>query len=150
MYNILVHAHSGWRWVVLILMLAAIFKAFSGWRGKKEFMAGDKKLAMFAMVSFHIQFLLGWILYFVSPKGAAMAGVDGFMKVSAARFNALEHPLMMTIAMIVLTIGYGKAKRMVSNDGKFKKIFVFYLITLLLVLAAIPWPFRTELGGGWF
>jgi hypothetical protein len=136
--------------VVLILMLAAIFKAFSGWRGKKEFTPGDKKLAMFAMVSFHIQFLIGWILYFVSPKGAAMIGVDGFMKVTTLRFNALEHPLMMTIAMIILTIGYGKAKRMAAGDGKFKKIFVFYLITLLLVLAAIPWPFRTELGGGWF
>src|SRR5687768_17034536 len=148
MYNILVHAHSGWRWIVLILMLAAIIKAFSGWRGNKEFMAGDKKLAMFAMIAFHIQFLLGWILYFVSPKGLAMTSVDGFMKVTAARFNALEHPLMMTIAMIVLTIGYGKAKR--AAEGKFKKIFIFYFITILLVLAAIPWPFREALGGKWF
>jgi hypothetical protein len=150
MDNILIHAHSVWRWVVLILLLTAIFKAFSGWRGKKEFTAGDKKLAMFAMISFHIQFLIGWILYFVSQKGAAMLSQEGFMKFAPARFNAMEHPLMMTIAMIVITIGYGKPKRLTQANGKFKKIFVFYLITLLIVLAAIPWPFRTALGGGWF
>ena len=149
MYNILVRAHSGWRWVVLILLLAAIFKAFAGWRGKKEFTGGDKKLAMFAMVSFHIQFLMGWIMYFIGPKGFQMTGQDSFMSDKIARFFGLEHMLMMTIAMIVITIGYSKAKRITENDRKFKKIFVFYLVTLLIVLASIPWPFR-NLGAAWF
>lgn len=144
---IMVHAHSVWRWVVLILLLAAICKAFLGWRGKKEFTKGDKMLAMFAMVSFHIQFLGGLILYFISPK---VAFVSGFMKISMLRFFILEHSLMMIIVMVLLTMGYSKSKRIVESDKKFKKIFVFYLISLLIILAAIPWPFRTALLSGWY
>ena len=142
----MVHAHSGWRWVVLILLLAAIVKAFSGWRSKKEFKSGDKKLALFAMMSFHIQFLGGLILYFMSPK---VVFVSGFMKNSVLRFFAMEHILMMAIAMILLSVGYNKSKRIVESDKKFKKIFVFYLISLIIILASIPWPFRA-LGGQWF
>ena len=142
----MVRAHSGWRWVVLILLLAAIFKAFSGWRGKKEFKVGDKKLAMFAMVAFHIQFLGGLILYFISPK---VVFVSGFMKDSVLRFFAMEHIVAMTIAMILLTVGYSKSKRIIEGDKKFKKIFVFYLISLIIILASIPWPFRA-LGAAWF
>ena len=120
----MIHGHSVWRWVVLILLLAAIFKAFMGWRGKKEFTSGDKKLAMFAMVAFHIQFLGGLILYFISPK---VAFIEGFMKISMLLFFAMEHILLMSIAMILLTMGYSKSKKIVESDKKFKKIFVFYL-----------------------
>lgn len=143
----MVRAHSGWRWVVLILLLAAIFKAFSGWRGKKEFTAGDKKLAMFAMIAFHIQYLGGIILYFISPK---VMFVPGMMKAQMLRFYAMEHIVMMTIAFVLLTYGYSKSKKIVEAGRKFKKIFVFYLISLLIILAAIPWPIRTQLGASWF
>lgn len=68
MENILIPAHSGWRWIVLILLIAAVVKMNIGWKGKKNFTAGDKKLAMFAMIAYHIQFLVGWILYIVSSK----------------------------------------------------------------------------------
>ena len=101
---------------------------------------------MFAMVSYHIQFLGGLILYFISPKVSFAAG---FMKDSIARFFAMEHILLMSISMILLTIGYSKSKRIIESDKKFKKIFVYYLISLLIVLASIPWPFRA-LGAGWF
>ena len=47
MYNGLLHAHSGLRWVVLILLLAAIFNAFSK-KKSGTWGAGDKKLALFS------------------------------------------------------------------------------------------------------
>ena len=144
---IMIHVHSVWRWVVLILLLAAIFMAFSGWRSKKEFKSAHKKLALFAMVAFHIQFLGGFILYFISPK---VAFVSGFMKVTMLRFFAMEHILLMTLAMILLTMGYSKSKKIVENYKKFKVIFVFYLISLLIILASIPWPFRTALFSNWY
>ncbi len=50
---------------------------------------------------------------------------------------------MMLIAIILITIGYRKAK-----VGNAKGVFTYYLIALLLMLAAIPWPFRA-LGAGW-
>lgn len=146
LYKILTGAHSGWRWVVLILLLAAIVKAYSGWKKKKEFTPADKKLAMFAMIAFHLQWTFGIILYFISPK---VQFIEGFMKNSMLRFYGLEHIVAMTIAFILITIGHSKSKKAQEGPEKFKKIFIFYTIALVLILASIPWPFRTALGGSW-
>jgi len=144
--NILVKSHSGWRWIVLLLLLAAIIKMHLGWKGKKTFTGGDKKLALFAMVAFHIQFLFGWILYFISAK---VNFGEGWMKSDLSRFYGMEHVLMMTIAMVVITIGYSKSKKKETDLLKFKTLAIYYTIALAIILVAIPWPFRTALGGHW-
>ncbi|MEO9533930.1 MAG: hypothetical protein ABJG68_02960 [Crocinitomicaceae bacterium] len=144
--NILIHAHSGLRWIVLILLVFAIVKMISGWTGLKEFKAADKKIALFAMISYHMQFLIGLVLFFVSSKTARP---EGFMGVKMLRFFNVEHSLMMVIAMVLITIGYSKAKKIEEDKKKFKTIAIFYTIALLIILAAIPWPFRAELGGSW-
>lgn len=144
--NILVKSHSGWRWIVLLLLLAAIVKMHLGWKGKKTFTGGDKKLALFAMVAFHIQFLFGWILYFMSTK---VNFGEGWMKNDMFRFFGMEHTLMMTLAMVVITIGYSKSKKKETDLLKFKTLAIYYTIALAMILVMIPWPFRTALGGHW-
>ena len=144
--HILSKAHSGWRWIVLLLLVAAIVKMHMGWKGKKSFTTGDKKLALFAMIAFHIQFLFGWILYFLSGK---VQFGEGWMKNEVFRFYGMEHVLMMTIAMILITMGYSKSKKKDTDVAKYKVVAVFYTIAFVLILASIPWPFRTALGGSW-
>ena len=68
---------------------------------------------------------------------------------TAMRFFAVEHISMMLIAAVLITIGYSKGKRQAA-PAKYKTLFWFNLIGLVLVLASIPWPFRAGLGGGWF
>lgn len=147
MDKILTHAHSGWRWIVLILIVAAVVKMHVGWKKKRSFTEGDKKLGMFAMIAFHIQFLMGWILYFVSSK---VGFFEGMMKDTMYRFFTVEHVLVMTLAMVAITIGYSKHKKKESDMDKFKALAVFYTIALALTLVAIPWPFRQALGSEWF
>lgn len=148
--HILSKAHSGWRWIVLLLLVAAIVKMHMGWKGKKSFTTGDKKLALFAMIAFHIQFLFGWILYFLSDflSGKVQFG-EGWMKNEVFRFYGMEHVLMMTIAMILITMGYSKSKKKDTDVAKYKVVAVFYTIAFVLILASIPWPFRAALGGSW-
>jgi len=147
MYDILRHSHSGLRWVVLALLVAAIFKNFLKWQSKAPFADGDRKLNLFAMTAAHIQLLLGIVLYFVSPK---VQFSDVTMKDSMVRFFTVEHNLMMVIAIALITIGYSKSKKATDDVRKFKLAFIYFLIGLLLVLAGIPWPFRENLGGAWF
>lgn len=144
MYTGLLHAHSGLRWIVLILLLVAIFNAFS----KKKsgvYTEGDRKLALFTMISTHTQLLIGLVLYFLSP----WVDLGDMMKDSITRFYTMEHTLMMVIAIVLITIGHSKSKKAADGAAKFKAISVFYLIALLIILAAIPWPFR-DLAGHWF
>ena len=147
LYKILTKAHSGWRWVVLILMIAAIVKLYMGWKKKSEYTKGDKKLAMFAMIAFHLLWTFGMVLYFISPK---VQFVEGFTKITMLRFYTLEHIVTMTIAFVLITIGHSKGKKAEDDTKKFKTQFVFYTIAFIIILASIPWPFRENLGAGWF
>jgi membrane protein DedA with SNARE-associated domain len=143
MYEALKSAHSGLRWVALALILWAIFNAFTS----KEFNKREKLVNLFSMVSLHTQLILGFVLYFISPK---VSFSEGWMKVPQFRFYGLEHLAGMLIAVILITIGYSKSKRAKTSTEKFKPIKIFYLIGLIIILASIPWPFRANLGGAWF
>lgn len=146
MYQILQSAHSGLRWVVLVLLLAAVVFSLIKWLGDKPFSTTHRKLAMFGMISTHIQFLLGLVLWFISPKvNFSMSA----MKDAASRFFLVEHTLGMLIAIVLITIGYSKAKRQLPEASS-KTIFWFYAIALFIIIGSIPWPFRAELGGSWF
>jgi hypothetical protein len=61
------------------------------------------------------------------------------MKDSAVRLLALEHPLMMVIAIILITIGWSKHKKQVKSEAKFKTFTIFYGLALVLILSRIPW-----------
>jgi hypothetical protein len=139
----MLHAHSGIRWIVLILLVVAIITALSN---KSVYEKKNKMLNLFTMVFFHIQILLGFGLYFTSGK---VNFHEGWMKEPAFRFFGMEHVLLMVIAMALITIGHSKSKKAATPALKNKAIIVFYSLTLLLVLAGIPWPFR-NLGAGWF
>lgn len=147
MYNALVHAHSGLRWVALGLLLFAIYNAAkkqtSGRYEKK-----DKMINLFAMVFLHIQLLIGLGLFFMNDV-SKVSFSEGWMKVPMFRFFGLEHILGMLLAIIIVTIGRKKAEKLTSSRDKHRKIMIFYTIGLILILASIPWPFREALGGKW-
>lgn len=146
MFNILKHAHSGLRWLVLALLIYAIFNAFTKWQSGKSFEEKDRKINLFAMISVHIQILLGFALYFMSPRVQFIAET---MKDSVLRFFAVEHLVMMLIAAILITIGNAMSKKGTDDASKFKKTFIYFLLGLIVIIVAIPWPFR-GFGNAWF
>lgn len=146
MYNGLLHAHSGLRWILLALIIWALAKAFIGWMGNKEYQKSDRLSALFALIFTHIQLLIGLILYFISPF---VRFGNGVMQDSVARFYTIEHITMMILAIALITFGFSSAKRLEASLAKHKRIAITYGIGLLIMLASIPWPFR-GLGAGWF
>lgn len=146
MYQLLVHTHSGLRWVVLITLLVAIFNSFGKTDGSRPFTNKDRRLALMALIFTHLQFIIGLILYFISPMVTFSSEA---MKDSLLRFYLVEHITIMLLAIALITIGYSRAKRAVKEGRKFRHILVFYLIGLILILIGIPWPFRFEYAG-WF
>jgi len=151
MYNILLRSHSGLRWIVLALLLTAIFRAFTN-KSSGKFTALDDKLSLFSLIFCHIQLLIGLVLYFISPfvKAAMEAGMGAAMKETVLRFWLVEHIFGMVIGIALITIGRIGAKKATTDKEKFKKIAVYFTIGLIFILATIPWPFREALGKGWF
>ena len=143
MYEILTHTHSGLRWVALILIIFAIYNSITA----KEFTKREKLINLFSMVSLHTQLLLGLVLYFIYPR---VIFASGWMKDASFRFYGMEHLAGMLIAIALITVGYVKSKKGTTPAAIYKPIKLFYIIGLILILASIPWPFRANLGGGWF
>lgn len=146
MYEILRSAHSGLRWLVLLALILAIVNSLGKTKGGVTFSGKDKKKALFALIFTHIQFLIGLVLYFISPK---VIFNSASIKDDVLRFFLVEHVSLMVLAIVLITIGYSKAKRIAMDGKKFKTILIYYTIGLILILASIPWPFR-NLGGSWY
>jgi len=144
MYSGLVHAHSGLRWVALVLLVVASIVAIGKWLGRSGYTNGNRKLYLFTLIAVHTQLVLGLVLYFISPKVNF-----GLLSEKVYRFYTVEHTTGMLIAIILVTVGYSLSKRAVDTTKKQRLIGIFYGIGLILILASIPWPGR-NLGAGWY
>jgi uncharacterized MnhB-related membrane protein len=138
----LLHLHNLLRWVVLITLLLSIVKLISG--------RNALKTSKILLISAHTSLVLGLYQYFFGAVGYALikntvGGMKEVMKDAAARFWAVEHISSMIIAIVLITIGHISLKK----GGKPNLTATFYLIALLLILSAIPWPFRAGIGRPW-
>lgn len=141
MYAGLLHTHNLFRWLVLITLILAVFFAFTGWIKKREWKKNDNLTGLILTIFMDIQFLVGIILYaFVSPvTKIAFNDFGAAMKNPELRFYAVEHILMMIIALVLVHIGRAKSKKATAPWKKHRAAAIFYGISLLLILAAIPW-----------
>ncbi|WP_188373021.1 hypothetical protein [Winogradskyella haliclonae] len=134
--------HSYWAYLVLIVLVLATFNALIKFFGDKEFDAKDFRISLFALITMHIQLLIGIILFFLKDYFSTIEQVGGMgevMKNDALRKLIVEHPTTMIIAVALVTIGYSKHKKKLVSKPKFKVLAIFYTIALALVLYMIPW-----------
>lgn len=133
--------HSYWAYLVLLILIIAVINAIFGFTSKKEFKAKDLRISLFALITAHIQLILGFIAYYTSTYYETMrnAGMGEVMKNSDLRKPLIEHPLLIIIAITLITIGFSKHKKKTADAAKFKTIAIYYAIALLLILAVIPW-----------
>jgi len=145
----LVHLHNLLRWIILILLVISVVKSYTGWKSGKAFSEGDKKIWLFTMIAGHVTLLIGlyqWLagryglMTHVRPEGTSM------MKDTFYRFFQLEHPLTMIVAILLITMGHGVAKKHFSDSEKYRKGFQLFLLALVLILLRTPWPFMDTVG----
>lgn len=139
--EILQTVHSYLAYIVLAILVIAVFNAIMGVRGDKLFtLEKDFRISLFALILAHLQLVLGLVLYFVSANGfkaIQTLGMGGLN--SAARLLALEHPLVNIMAIALITAGWSRQKKFMEARKKFKSIALFYGLGLLLILSRIPW-----------
>ena len=133
--------HSYWAYLAVLLLVLAFVNALIGLTKNKKFSDKDLRISLFTLIVIHIQLILGFIVYYVSPYYESMReiGMGATMKDAGIRLYTVEHPLMMILAIVLITIGFSKHKKKTTDKGKFKTITIFYGIGLLFVLSRIPW-----------
>lgn len=132
--------HSYWAYVVLAILIIAVVNNVAGLFKKKEFKDTDLRLSLFALIVSHIQLIIGLAWYFMSPYFEQLTtNTSDVMKIKELRLLALEHPIMMILAIVFITIGWSKHKKKTTSNTKFKTLAIFYGLGLLLILSRIPW-----------
>ena len=132
--------HSYWAYLVLAMLVFAVFNAISGLSKKRDFTDKDVRIGLFTLIVSHIQLLIGLGWYFMSPYYKALKADAGeVMGNAATRLLAVEHPIMMVLAIVFITIGWSKHKKKTAAADKFKSFAIFYGIGLVFVLSRIPW-----------
>ena len=140
MYTGLKHLHSFLPYLLLTVLVLALVKSFIAYRTKQVHTDAHRKNGLIVLILAHIQLLIGMALYFISPKSVtALSDMGAAMKDSTLRLYALEHPLMMIIAIVFITMAYTKSKKDIADSLKHKVKSVYYLIALVLILSRIPW-----------
>ena len=151
MYPILLSVHGILRWAVLLLGIWALVSAYSGWLGKRPWSMATGKARTFYVASLDLQLLLGLVLYFfLSPfTTGAFDDFGATMKAREPRFFAMEHLLLMLIALVTAHIGAAKSKNAPDPVTMYKRLAIWFTISMIGVLLGIPWwrPLLRGLGG---
>ncbi len=141
MTDLLILTHSTLRYFILVFLLILLFRSFQGWQKKSAFTATDNKVSLWLFILTHSQLLVGLILYFVS-KAVIIKGAS--MLEAAPRYWLVEHATMMLIAVVLITVARVTAKKMTDAVAKHKRLFIFNLIALLIILVAIAQMVRVD------
>ena len=122
----------------LIPFLFFIFLLISIVRASLNKALNAKKDIFFTLtlIFAHIQLLIGLVLLIpiaiVVDWGTVMGN-------EITRFSLIEHPLTMLIAVILITVGKVKAKKIEDNEKANKIIFGYFTVALILIALGTPW-----------
>jgi hypothetical protein len=133
--EILVLVHNLLRWILLPIILFILYRSYVGWLTNKAFEKLDNVLGGAMIGLAHSQLLIGLIIYFSSERGLKLLSTPGVMKDAISRLYALEHPLTMIIAIVLLQLGRSFSKKASNDTARFKTIAIYTSIAMLLILS---------------
>ena len=140
MASTLLIVHSLVRWLVLLAGLHAVTKLANGYTRQRAYAPSDKRASMIFVGLLDLQFLLGLILYGVSPvTRGALKDMTAGMSDPHVRFFVAEHPMMMFLGLVVAHVTSVMVKKSPSDRVKFLRGSMGFALSLGLILAGIPW-----------
>jgi cytochrome bd-type quinol oxidase subunit 2 len=136
----LIATHSIFRYLLLIVLLTTIYLAWEGHFFNKKYAKADRILAGATSGISHVQLLLGFGLYMQSPVAQGF-WADKSLQWSDNLFFGVVHFALMSLSIVLITIGAALAKRETDDKKRFKIILQYFTFALIIILFAIPWPF---------
>ena len=139
MHQIINTLHSYNRYLILVALVYVLYRSWSGWQGKKPFEKADNTASAALLGLAHLQLLLGLIQYFGTSVivQSAMADMGAAMKNSWLRYFAVEHTMMMVIAIAFIQIGRTTSKKATTDLMKHKKLAIWTTSAALLIIATL-------------
>lgn len=143
MYSFLLAAHSWLRYAVLLMVLLALLRSAAGLLRGRAWGGIDEGLGRWLIRVWDLQFLLGLVLYFLSPiTQFALANFGEALGDRQLRVVTVEHPLLMLLATAALHVGWVRARNSAGDRGRLLRWLLFVTAAAVLTVIAIPWEGR--------
>ena len=123
MINFLYEAHSGWRYLVLAVVVIAVLKLLIGWLSRANWSRFDQGLGAATPIVMDVQLLLGLVLYLLAPAAWFVGKNVSFG----------EHFGTMLVAIIVAHVAWSRVKKNTDSAAKFQIGAVGFAVAGLLV-----------------
>ena len=140
-YPVVLTVHNILRWVIVLMAVVALFRAYSGWVGRRAWTSLDRKVSLFFTSAMDVQFLFGLILYlWLSPiTRLAWQNFGAAMGDAVARFFFLEHALYMLLAVIFVHVGSAAARKAGEPSTRHKRAALWFTLAVLTIILGMPW-----------
>ncbi|GAB5556947.1 MAG: hypothetical protein SchgKO_11600 [Schleiferiaceae bacterium] len=139
MYIGLKHLHSSVPYLLLLLLVVTLLISIINMSKNGEYTKTHDRLSLFTLILSHIQFLVGIVLLFVSPIAQqGMQDMGAAMKDPTLRLYVVEHPTVMILSIVLITIGRKRSKKFTGGQ-RHKQVAIFFGLALALMLSRIPW-----------
>jgi hypothetical protein len=142
MYDVVLALHNILRWVVVILAVAAVVRAYRGWLGKRDWEPADRKVGSFFAISMDVQLLVGLALYFfLSPMTQPMfrGQMSLVMGNDQMRFFGVEHIFYMILGVVFVHLGTILSRRAEQSLIKHRRAALWFSLVALTLLVGVPW-----------
>lgn len=136
----LLAAHNLIRWLVLAAGAYAVFRAWTGWSGRKQWTDSDSGAVRLFVNSVSLQFVVGVILYAVSPLiRTGLSDMGNAMREPTIRYFVVEHVTVMLIAIAIAHIGAAKVRKATSDSARFQTATIWMGIAFAAMAGFVPW-----------
>ena len=125
LYPHLLGFHGLFLWIVLAAAVAAIVVASAGWSGSKPVSPNLLRFGIIFVIAMDLEFIAGVLLYFDAAANLRSAFVG--------------HGVIMLVAVACAHVGGAVSRKGRSDLMKYRGATVAYAISLLLLLASVPW-----------
>jgi hypothetical protein len=126
MYTVISEAHSGWRWLVLLIVAVAVVRALYGWFRDSEWGVWDNRLGISLPIMLDIQLLLGIVLW-----------IMGQQWIGYNPLAAWEHPVTMILAVVAAHVTWSRIKKQTVATQKFRTATIGYAVTAFVLALGI-------------
>lgn len=140
MYTALLATHNIVRWLVLAVGAYAVFRVWRGWLSRAIWTDADAGAVKLFVNALSLQFVVGILLYAVSPLiRSALGDMAATMKNAPVRYFAVEHVTVMLLAIALAHIGAARVRKAASDSARFQAATIFLGFALAAVAGFTPW-----------
>jgi hypothetical protein len=143
MYSAILTVHSYLRYAVLALVLLVLLRYAAALLSGRAWNDGDEGSGRWLIRVWDLQFLLGLVLYFLSPiVQFGFANFGEAMGDHQLRQFLVEHPVLNLLAIGTLHMGWIRARKAAGDRARLLRALLFIAVAAALVVLSIPWEGR--------